>query len=195
VTCDLPFTIPQDPITGKFLHEWAQWSTLSVTKGTLAGRRLSLLITGYADVKEILDQILTGASLLQNYANDVVAALLDACVVKGVRQPVIASESGRALASHSAVLVFDVLNDSENAESDALRNLQVLEENKAPGLGSIKQGWPPKTDGLATNGLQPARRDPGQYLLSTFYQVFATIDQSNFQVCWNQPIVHALWKQ
>lgn len=126
--------------------------------------------------------------MLQNYANDVVAALLDACVVKGVRQPVIASESGRALASHSAVLVFDVLNDSENAESDALRNLQVLEENKAPGLGSIKQGWPPKTDGLATNGLQPARRDPGQYLLSTFYQVFATIDQSNFQVCWNLPI-------
>ncbi|GAQ88816.1 arginine decarboxylase [Klebsormidium nitens] len=122
---------------------------------------------------------------MQNYANDVVAALLDACVVKGVRQPVIASESGRALASHSAVLVFDVLNDSENAESDALRNLAVLEEHHAAGLGSIQQGWPPKQDGLATNGLQPARRDPGQYLLSTFYQVFATIDQTNFQEAFN----------
>lgn len=50
---------------------------------------------------------------IQNYANDVVAAVKDACVAKNVPQPILISESGRALASHMTVLVFDVLGVSE----------------------------------------------------------------------------------
>jgi arginine decarboxylase len=50
---------------------------------------------------------------IQNYANDVVAAVKDACASRDVPQPVLVSESGRALASHMTVLVFDVLGVSE----------------------------------------------------------------------------------
>lgn len=50
---------------------------------------------------------------MQNYANDVVAAVKDACRSRDVPEPILVSESGRALASHMTVLVFDVLGVSE----------------------------------------------------------------------------------
>lgn len=46
---------------------------------------------------------------LQNYANDVVATVRECCEPLGVALPTLVSESGRALASHFSVLVFDVL--------------------------------------------------------------------------------------
>jgi arginine decarboxylase len=52
----------------------------------------------------------------QNYAYDVVAAIKDACVVKNVPVPVIISESGRAIASHQSVLIFEVLNASSTPQ-------------------------------------------------------------------------------
>jgi arginine decarboxylase len=54
----------------------------------------------------------------QNYAYDVVAAIKDACIVKNVPVPVIISESGRAIASHQSVLVFEVLNASSAPPHD-----------------------------------------------------------------------------
>ena len=50
---------------------------------------------------------------IQNYANDVVAEVQEACQAKGVAVPSLVSESGRAIASHQSVLVFDVLGTSE----------------------------------------------------------------------------------
>jgi arginine decarboxylase len=46
---------------------------------------------------------------LQNYANDVVATVRECCEPHGVASPTLVSESGRAIASHFSVLVFDVL--------------------------------------------------------------------------------------
>lgn len=46
---------------------------------------------------------------LQNYANDVVATVGECCQPHGVTVPTLVSESGRAIASHFSVLVFDVL--------------------------------------------------------------------------------------
>ena len=46
---------------------------------------------------------------LQNYANDVVATIKECCEPCGVPVPILVSESGRALASHFSVLVFDIL--------------------------------------------------------------------------------------
>ena len=46
---------------------------------------------------------------LQNYANDVVATVRECCEPHGIPLPTLVSESGRALASHFSVLVFDVL--------------------------------------------------------------------------------------
>ncbi|WP_179228633.1 biosynthetic arginine decarboxylase [Leptolyngbya ohadii] len=50
---------------------------------------------------------------MQNYANDVVAAIKDACEAAKLSVPTLVSESGRAIASHQSVLVFDVLSTSE----------------------------------------------------------------------------------
>jgi arginine decarboxylase len=50
---------------------------------------------------------------MQNYANDVVAAVKDACTQNRLPVPTLVSESGRAIASHQSVLVFDVLGTSE----------------------------------------------------------------------------------
>lgn len=50
---------------------------------------------------------------MQNYANDVVAGVKDACVQHQLAMPTLVSESGRAIASHQSVLIFDVLGTSE----------------------------------------------------------------------------------
>jgi arginine decarboxylase len=50
---------------------------------------------------------------IQNYANDVVAAVKDACTIANIPFPTLVSESGRAIASHQSVLVFDVLGTSD----------------------------------------------------------------------------------
>lgn len=55
---------------------------------------------------------------IQNYANDVVAYVKDACVAREVPMPTLVSESGRAIASHQSVLVFDVLGTSEAMPED-----------------------------------------------------------------------------
>ena len=49
---------------------------------------------------------------MQNYANDIVAQVKDACDRADVTVPTLVSESGRAIASHQSVLVFDVLGTS-----------------------------------------------------------------------------------
>lgn len=134
---------------------------------------------------------------MQNYANDVVAALLDACLMKGVPQPVVVSESGRALASHHSVLVFDVLSAKCHSEEKAERDLRVLAENAAgdlgipPGPGAVRARGPEEGEGLPLGGLRSlarhkgAQRGAGEYLLSTFHQVYDTIDESNFQEAYN----------
>ncbi len=50
---------------------------------------------------------------MQNYANDVVAAVKEACDEADISVPTLISESGRAIASHQSVLVFNILGSSE----------------------------------------------------------------------------------
>lgn len=50
---------------------------------------------------------------MQNYANDIVAQIKDACDMAQVSHPIIVSESGRAIASHQSVLVFDILGTNQ----------------------------------------------------------------------------------
>ena len=50
---------------------------------------------------------------LQNYANDVVATVRECCEAHQVQVPTLVSESGRAIASHFSVLVFDILGCSQ----------------------------------------------------------------------------------
>ena len=55
---------------------------------------------------------------LQNYANDVVATVRECCEPHDVPVPTLVSESGRAIASHFSLLVFDVLGCSQTPEND-----------------------------------------------------------------------------
>lgn len=50
---------------------------------------------------------------MQNYANDIVAELKDGCAEHNLPVPTLISESGRAVASHQSVLIFDVLSTSD----------------------------------------------------------------------------------
>lgn len=50
---------------------------------------------------------------MQNYANDIVAAVQEACEARNIQAPILVSESGRAIATHQAILVFDILSTSE----------------------------------------------------------------------------------
>ena len=104
---------------------------------------------------------------LQNYANDVVATVKECCEPRGIPVPTLVSESGRAIASHFSVLVFDVLGTGSvprgvptTTESEpltvrnlreTLRNLIVLEtqfnnpsQNTSTGqqqLDKLQEAW------------------------------------------------------
>jgi arginine decarboxylase len=70
---------------------------------------------------------------MQNYANDIVAEIQEACEEGEIHPPIIVSESGRAIAAHHSVLIFDVLGVSnplcdlpqplEKKEHIVIRNL------------------------------------------------------------------------
>ena len=50
---------------------------------------------------------------VQEYANDVVAHIQEACDERGVPHPDIVTEAGRAMVAHHSVLIFDVLGTNE----------------------------------------------------------------------------------
>lgn len=121
-------------------HVGSQISSISVVKDALreAGRLYVELVSagapmGYIDVGGGLAVDYDGSKTnffasknysTQNYANDVVAAIKDACSTREVPMPTIVSESGRALASHQSVLVFDVLGASEVPNDDPVPPLE-----------------------------------------------------------------------
>ncbi|MEB3307037.1 MAG: biosynthetic arginine decarboxylase [Cyanobacteriota bacterium] len=88
---------------------------------------------------------------MQNYANDVVATVRECCEPQGVPDPTLVSESGRAIASHFSVLVFNVLGCGSlpssvpprlDDESLILRNLRDthagIESLSRDGLSSVQ---------------------------------------------------------
>ena len=90
---------------------------------------------------------------LQNYANDVVATVKECCEPHGIAVPTLVSESGRALASHFSVLVFDVLGAGNlpgavppplEGEALILRNLRDTHATiTAPeaGVEALQEAW------------------------------------------------------
>ena len=85
---------------------------------------------------------------LQNYANDVVATIQECCQTQGVPMPTLVSESGRAIASHFSVLVFDVLSTGrvngvvpprQEGEPLLVRNLRELLTTITP--HNLQEAW------------------------------------------------------
>ncbi|MCM1036202.1 MAG: biosynthetic arginine decarboxylase [Bacteroides sp.] len=62
---------------------------------------------------------------IQEYANDAVSAIVEACTKHGLRQPDVITESGRSLTAHHSILILEVLETAElprwadDAELDA----------------------------------------------------------------------------
>jgi len=50
---------------------------------------------------------------IQEYANDAISALVDACEKNGLKQPNIITESGRSLTAHHSVLIFEALETTQ----------------------------------------------------------------------------------
>jgi arginine decarboxylase len=98
---------------------------------------------------------------LQNYANDVVATVRECCEPHGVTVPTLVSESGRAIASHFSVLVFDVLGcggvlgsdgtagaipPAADGEPLVVRNLRdtlaaIINSDNRPDTSRLQEAW------------------------------------------------------
>ncbi len=94
---------------------------------------------------------------LQNYANDVVATVKDCCQSNNIKMPILISESGRAIASHFSVLIFDILGTSsvpsyvpkiQDHESLIIRNLREalsfinqVAKDKNPDHSILQEAW------------------------------------------------------
>ncbi len=97
---------------------------------------------------------------LQNYANDVVATVRECCEPHGIALPTLVSESGRAIASHFSVLVFDVLGSGSvpGAVPPAQENEPLIVRNLRDTLAGILAANDPASAG---DGERSAERERG----------------------------------
>lgn len=110
-------------------HIGSQISSIAVVKNAI--REASQIYVQLAKISDRMQYIDVGGGLavdydgskssfaasknynMQNYANDIVAQIKDACDMGKVNHPTIVSESGRAIASHQSVLVFDIMGANQ----------------------------------------------------------------------------------
>lgn len=98
-----------------------------------------------------------------------VASLLDACIIKDVPQPIIISESGRALGSHHSLVVFEALTASDPNCLPGGISLEALANEVLP--GGMDLCIDPGGSG----------QDLVPYFLRTFLQVYLEIDRLNIK--------------
>ena len=77
---------------------------------------------------------------LQEYANDVVYQLGQACEEAGIPEPTIITESGRALTAHHAVLVTNVLGVTDFRESGPLPKADEAEPDLIHHIAEVGEG-------------------------------------------------------
>ncbi|MFN8640666.1 MAG: biosynthetic arginine decarboxylase [Candidatus Binatia bacterium] len=77
---------------------------------------------------------------VQEYANDVVAFVQEACDARGVPHPDIVTEAGRAMVAHHSVLVFDVLGVHEMLSGKAPEPVQDSDHKVIRDLAEVYAG-------------------------------------------------------
>lgn len=86
------------------------------------------LAVDYDGSKSIADSSMNYT--LEEYARDVVSSIGEACLIAGVNDPIIVTESGRAIVSHHAALITEVIDVTPNAaheeKSKFLSNHEIL---------------------------------------------------------------------
>ena len=94
---------------------------------------------------------------LQNYANDVVATIQECCQANNVTVPNLLSESGRAIASHFSILVFNILGQTtvpaeipttQKDECLIIKNLRTtlnlintIPQNSEVDISKLQESW------------------------------------------------------
>ncbi|MBD5214201.1 MAG: biosynthetic arginine decarboxylase [Bacteroidales bacterium] len=89
---------------------------------------------------------------IQEYANDAVSALVDACEKNGLPQPNIITESGRSLTAHHSVLIVEVL---ETASLPSWKDSQEISDDEHELARELYQIW----DNLASGNLYESWHD------------------------------------
>ncbi len=109
---------------------------------------------------------------MQNYANDIIAALKDMCTRTGTPAPVVVSESGRAIASASAALVFEVISTELRGARGSRKQLLNAERSfDADGRSSHQQKRPT---------IQELRAmAPSSFLLHNFREVLVEMSSKS----------------
>ena len=94
---------------------------------------------------------------VQEYANDVVAGIQDACDKAGVQAPTIVNECGRAIAAYQSVLVFDAVGELHDIDpmqptqpgADAHRvQTELWETWRAVKPKNVQESWHDATQAL-----------------------------------------------
>ena len=75
---------------------------------------------------------------IQEYANDAVSAIVDACEKNNLKQPNVITESGRSLSAHHSVLVFEVL---ETASQPIWKDGEEIDENSHELARELYEIW------------------------------------------------------
>ena len=75
---------------------------------------------------------------IQEYANDAISALVDACEKNELPQPNIITESGRSLSAHHSVLIFEVL---ETAALPIWKDSEEVDENSHELARELYEIW------------------------------------------------------
>jgi arginine decarboxylase len=71
---------------------------------------------------------------IQEYANDAVSAIVDACVKNDIKQPNVITESGRSLTAHHSILVFEADELPEDAHELAVELYDIWDKLSQPRL-------------------------------------------------------------
>src|SRR5262245_39205460 len=77
---------------------------------------------------------------VQEYANDVVAFIQEACDARGVPHPDIVTEAGRAMVAHHSVLIFDVLGVHEMLSGNTPEPVQEGDHKVIKDLAEVYAG-------------------------------------------------------
>ncbi len=93
---------------------------------------------------------------IQEYANDIVFGILDACNKASVTVPTIVTESGRAVTAHQSVLVFEVVGTNDVHFGDPEPPPPNSQPHPARALRDVEERRPEERAG----GM--ARRQPGE---------------------------------
>jgi arginine decarboxylase len=89
---------------------------------------------------------------VQEYANDVVAFIQEACDASKVQHPDIVTEAGRAMVAHHSVLIFDVLGVNEMVMG---KPPEPVHEDEAKVLRDLSEVW----SGISRKNVQEAYHD------------------------------------